>query len=110
MAVFQSSSVLLPPCSLTSEAQNNCIQHATCAPNIGDCCIFHVANEQAKYQDQRLVNNGDCFVTNEAAAASFVSQSHGGFGKRLADVLLCVRMKVNYKTQKCKLHLTSPTV
>lgn len=99
MAVFQSSSVLFPPRSLSSVAENNCIQHATCAPHLGDCCIFHVANEQAEHQDQRLVNNGDCFVTNEAAAASVVSQSHGGFGRRLADVLLCVQMKVTYKTQ-----------
>lgn len=46
------------------------VQHTTCAPHLGYCCIFYVANKQAEHQVQKLVNNGDRFVTNQAAAAS----------------------------------------
>lgn len=60
-------------CLPRSVAENNYVQHATCATHLGDCCIFYVANEGAELQDLELVNNGDHFVTNQVAVASVAS-------------------------------------
>lgn len=55
------------------------LQHATCAPRLGDRCIFDLANERAEHQHQQLVKNGNHFVRDQTAAPA-ASQSLRGFG------------------------------
>lgn len=65
-------------------------QQATCALQLGDRCIFHLANVQPEHQHQQLVKYGDHFVTNQTAVAAVVTQSLWGFPICRLECWLCV--------------------